>query len=126
MTHEDIAEKLLTPLWRGIDAGYKQKYSLTIWQQFEENIKSSAYTSDAAKFLSGITQRMGVTIYSEHLDDVTGIINAGEDRALLKMMRDDTTLLVLLVRVANEERREDLKQKKEAKQRGEQRPVMVA
>lgn len=35
------------------------------------------------------------------------ILNSGQDRELLKLMRDETTLLVLMVRVRNEERREE-------------------
>jgi hypothetical protein len=37
---------------------------------------------------------------------VERILNSGQDRQLLKLLRDETTLLVLMVRVANQERRE--------------------
>ena len=37
---------------------------------------------------------------------VEAILNGGNDRALLKLLREETTLLVLMVRVANQERRE--------------------
>jgi hypothetical protein len=57
--------------------------------------------------------RLGIVI-TVGLDSVAGIINSGNDRELLKMLREDTTLLVLLVRVANEERKEEWKKKKEA------------
>lgn len=33
------------------------------------------------------------------------ILNSGNDKALLKMFRDETTLIVLMVRVRNEERK---------------------
>lgn len=105
MTHEEIADNLLTPLWQGIDAGYKKRYALNIWQQFEDNIRSAAYTARASDFLSRIKMRLGITIYSEDVEKIAGVIVAGEDRSLLRMLREDTTLLVLLVRVANEARR---------------------
>jgi hypothetical protein len=35
------------------------------------------------------------------------ILNAGHDRELLKLMRDETTLVVLMVRIANQERQEE-------------------
>jgi hypothetical protein len=34
-------------------------------------------------------------------------LNGGGDRALLKLLREETTLLVLMVRVANQERKEE-------------------
>lgn len=39
--------------------------------------------------------------------EVEHIANAGNDRAILKLLRDETTLLVLMVRVANQERRDE-------------------
>lgn len=114
MTHEEIAENLLTPLWQGIDAGYKAKYSLTIWQQFEDNIRSAAYTSSAADFLSRIKTRMGIVIRGDDVAKITSIITAGEDRALLKMLREHSSLLVVLVRAANEERRAEWQKQMDA------------
>ena len=112
MTHDEVAEGLLTPLWRGVPADYKAKYARNIWAQFENNIRSAAYTARAPEFLSKVAQRLGITLVSG-IESVTGIINAGHDRELLKMLRDDTTLLVLMVRAANEERKEDWKRKQE-------------
>lgn len=34
------------------------------------------------------------------------ILNSGNDKMLLKLFRDETTLIVLMVRVRNQERRE--------------------
>jgi len=34
------------------------------------------------------------------------LLNGGNDKALLKLFRDETTLIVLMVRVRNQERRE--------------------
>lgn len=115
MTHEEIADGLLTPLWRGIPSEYKKKYAKNIWEQFQNNIRSAAYTARAPEFLSKITQRLGI-VFGAEIESVTGIINAGHDRELLKMLREDTTLLVLLVRVANEERKEAYKKRQEAKE----------
>jgi len=39
--------------------------------------------------------------------EVERIANSGNDRALLKLLRDETTLLVLMVRVANQEKRDE-------------------
>lgn len=39
----------------------------------------------------------------ERVDEV---LNAGKDRELLKLLRDETTVLVLMVRLRNQERKE--------------------
>lgn len=38
------------------------------------------------------------------------ILNSGNDRALLKIIREETELLVLMVRVANQERRAEFEE----------------
>lgn len=116
MTHEEVARQLLTPLWRGISNDYKAKYARNIWEQFENAIRSAAYTARAADFLSRITTRLGSTIHSTDVQAVSETIGDGQDRALLKMLREDTTLLVLLVRADNEGRKEKFRKAKEAHQ----------
>jgi hypothetical protein len=114
MTDEEVASNLLTPLWRGISVDYKGKYARNIWQQFEDNIRSAAYTARASEFLSKVVARLGITIAADDVKQVSELVGSGQDRALLKMLRDDTTLLVLLVRADNEERKEKFKKAKEA------------
>lgn len=109
MTHEEVANGLLTPIWRGIPADYKKKYARNIWEQVENNIRSAAYTARVSEFLSKITQRLGITFAADDAKAVSEIVGGGHDRELLKMLRDDTTLLVLLVRADNEERKEQWK-----------------
>lgn len=111
MIHEDVATKLLIPLWQGIPREYKTRYAKNIWEQFQNNIRSSAYTAHPAQFLSKITQRLGISLTESGARSVSEFISASPERELLKMLREDTTLLVLLVRVANEERREEWKAK---------------
>jgi hypothetical protein len=97
---------LLLPIWRGIDPSYKSKYRSSIWQQFEDNIRSAAYTNSLAKWLSVMTQRLNITIQARDVMSVTQVSSAGMDSALLQMLRNDTTLLVLYVRKINEEKKE--------------------
>jgi hypothetical protein len=40
---------------------------------------------------------------------VEQIANSGNDRAILKLLRDETTLIVLMVRVANQEKSDEWK-----------------
>ncbi len=111
MTHDELAAGLLAPLWRGVSADYKAKYSYSIWQQFEDNIRSAAYTARLAEFLSKIVTRLGIDVLEKDVASVRKIIAGGQDKATLKMLRDDTTLLVLIVRADNERRKESFKKR---------------
>ena len=106
MEDERLVRDLLTPLWQGVSPDYKRQYARTIWNQFEDNIRSAAYTAQLSKFLEKITLRLHIAIRQEQVGGVAAVINGGEDRETLKMLREEAALLVLLVRVANEERRE--------------------
>lgn len=110
MTPEhDRAAELLAIIWRGIPSDYKARYRMSIWQQFEDNIRSAAYTSSLGRFVNTLCQKLQANIGRNAGDRETAqtILNSGDDRTLLKLMRDETTLLVLIVRVANQERREE-------------------
>lgn len=112
--HQRIADDLLTPLWRGISDGYKKKYARNIWVQFEDAIRSSAYTSDLAKFLDAICQRSGIEVRSDATAGIRDFMALADSRATLRALRDDATLLVLLVRVGNDQRKqESIRQRKE-------------
>lgn len=100
---------LLLPIWRGIDPSYKSKYRSSIWQQFEDNIRSAAYTNSLAKWLSAMTQKLNITIQARDVMSVTQVAKGGIDGVLLQMLRNDTTLLVLYVRQVNEEKKEQFK-----------------
>lgn len=100
-----IAEDLLAPMWRGIDREYKAKYLRKIWQQFEDNVRSAAYTASLNRFVQRLTTRLGVSIASDDAQRVTEFLRSADERKTLKALREEATYLVLVVRVANEERR---------------------
>jgi hypothetical protein len=101
---ERVADDLVAPLWRGISSDYKHKYSYTIWQQFEDNIRSAAYTARLSLFLSKITTRLDIALAERDVERVRDVINSGQDRETLRMLREDTALLVLMVRVQSAEK----------------------
>jgi len=101
----DQAKQLLVPIWRGIPASYKSHYRRTIWQQFEDQLRSAAYTSSLSRFLSSICSRLGVVLTTEVLGEVLLIVDGQRDRALLKLFRDESTTCTLLVRLENETRK---------------------
>ncbi len=102
---ETIARDLLVPLWKGISGEYKQKYSTSIWTQFENNIRSAAYTSSLSKFLNDICAKLGIEIKKDDVARVSKMLESRSDKEILRTLRDETTTLVLLVRVENEEKR---------------------
>jgi hypothetical protein len=112
MTAEQIRDDLLYPCWRGIADGYKQKYARNIWPQFEDNIRSAAYTSSLAKFLESLVRKLNIEFRAEDVPRINQIFAAGEDRNILAMLRNETTMLVLLVRLKNDERRERIETEK--------------
>ena len=98
------AQHLLVPIWRGIPSSYKRHYRRTIWQQFEDNLRSAAYTSSLSKMLSTLCARLGVEVHRETVASVMAIIQSGLDTPLRKMLRDEAVTCVLLVRLEHEQR----------------------
>lgn len=107
MTHEEIADKLLLPIWQCVDNEYKRKYARNIWNQFEDAIRSSAYTSNLSIFLTNIQQRLQVSIDKQCVAPITFVIQSGMDDVILEDLREETTYLVLLVRLKNETKKQD-------------------
>lgn len=110
---EEKATDLLEIIWRGIGREYKSRYRQTIWQQFENTVRASAYTNNLGKFVNSLCLKLDAQIQSKDTSKAEEILNSGSDRALLKLYRDETTLLVLMVRVRNQERREAWEAKQE-------------
>ena len=107
MTEREIADGLLWPIWRGIPDAYKVKYARSIWDQFESNIRSAAYTSSPANFLEAICRKMNSSIRTEDMASMVAALES-EPVALLMALRDQTTLLVVHCRLKNQERKEQM------------------
>ena len=59
--------------------------------------------------------RLGIDVAAKELAGVKSVIGSGEDRDVLGRLRNDTTYLVLLVRLRNEERKETIATEKAAR-----------
>jgi hypothetical protein len=103
LTQELVASKLLFPLWTGIDPNYKDHYRTEVWQHFENNIRVSAYTSKLNIFLAKFMRLMSVEIMAKFTKDVNEIMDSGQDKIILRWLRDETTYLVLQVRMMRQE-----------------------
>ena len=107
---------LLEIVWHAIPLSYKRHYAREIWRQFQEEVESNAYTSDLGKFANSLCSRFNAYVASNaEATTLAEILETNEDKALLKLLREDTLLLVNAVRVANQERKEEL----EAERKGE-------
>jgi len=106
---EEKAVNLLETIWRGIPADYKSRYRMTIWQQFEDQIRSAAYTDNLGKFVSSLCYKLNATVgrnQSEREQAMSVLASTAEARPMLKLMREQTSLLVLMVRMRVQASRE--------------------
>jgi DNA-binding MarR family transcriptional regulator len=55
--------------------------------------------------ISSLCSRLGVEMRSDAVAQVTQVVRSGEDRDLLKILRDEATTCVLMVRLENEQRK---------------------
>ena len=101
------AATLLQAIWRGIPRSFKERYRRTIWEQFENEIVSAAYTNNLGRFVNSLCGRLDASIGTtvEERDECERILNSGQDRPLLSLLRQETALIVLMIRVVAQERR---------------------
>lgn len=119
--HQQAAD-LLGLIWKGTPADYKSRYRRTIWQQFEDQVRSAAYTSNVGKFLSSLCLKLGAELgtNAEDRERASAVLAGIDGRDLLRTLREETTLIVLMVRVANQERQEAVKARMAEEQRIEE------
>lgn len=123
MEIQEIAERLLWPIWRGMPDGYKKKYARTVWAQFEDQVRSSAYTSSLPRFVENICRRLQVDwANASDAASAAGFIEMPptEARDVLNTLRSEATAAVLLVRLKNELRKADYQAKQETRRKEEE------
>lgn len=95
-------------LWRGIDPDYKRKYARVIWDQFQARLRDEALTTNRlSKYVNQIQLKFPTMSWGDQqeLAEEDKILSAGTDRELLRAFREDTALIVVKVRLRNEERK---------------------
>lgn len=111
MDNYERAKAILGPIWRGIPSDYKTKYALNIWTQFENQVRSAAHTTSLQRFISAICSKLQVSINDRDLSPFAAAVQAGDDKTVLRLFRDEATFAVLLVREENDARRERWKER---------------
>lgn len=111
LTQEKVAENLLWGLWRSILEDYKTMYPRQIWEHFENAIRSASYTDSLKIFLTNFQRKIPVDIQAKYQKDILSIVQSGQDEKVLNWLRAETTYLAMLVRLKNQERKEELNQR---------------
>lgn len=106
VTQEEVADKLLWGLWRSITEDYKTSYPREIWNHFENAIRSASYTGSLKVFLTNFQRRIPTEIQAQYNKDILSIVQSGQDSQILTWLRSETTYLTMLVRLANQSRKE--------------------
>lgn len=106
MTQDQVAEQLLWPLWRSVTDDYKSRYKRDVWDHFENAVRSAAYTGSLRTYLSNFQGRIPCEIQAQYMRDIIMIVESGCDDDILNWLRDETTYIVMLVRIRNQERKE--------------------
>ena len=106
MTTEETVIAALYAVWRGVDFEYKKQYRTKIWRMFNSALRAAAKTSgkDTKKFISKLMRKMQ-SIPDKDLAHIKALI-ALDAREVLRMVRQESEYLVVMVRLMNEEQKE--------------------
>jgi hypothetical protein len=110
LTQEEVSDMLLWGLWRSIHEDYKMKYPRDIWGHFENAIKSASYTSNLKGFLSLFQRRIPLDLQAQYVKDIKKVIDNNQDDEILTWLRTESTYMMMLVRLRNQQRKDDFKE----------------
>lgn len=113
ITQEQVAEKLLWPLWRCITEDYKSRYKRDVWEHYENAIRSAAYTGKLRTYLANFQKRIPCALQAQYTKDILSIVESNCDEQILDWLRSETTYLVMLVRLQNQNRKEAYEESKD-------------
>ncbi len=103
MTVEQDREKtvdILQAIWNSVDwQSFPQSLRVKVYDLFASRIKSAALTSSLPIFVETLCKKMGVRSISN--EKIVDVIKDKKNNALLKLFREETALLVLMMRERN-------------------------
>lgn len=79
--------------WRSLSPSVRKRY----YDVLVQAVKSAAMTSSLGKFLDSLCTRLDITVLKQD-KAILDIIGLKQDRAILKMLREETMLLVVMMR----------------------------
>lgn len=107
MDQQTIAIDLVYPLFRSLSEEYKVRYVRNIWEQFENAIRSAAYTGKLTAFLENITKILPIEVQAQYINSVMSVIQSGDDEHVLNTLREETTYIVMMARIENKTRKDN-------------------
>lgn len=113
---QQMALDLVLILHRSMDWEVWRPKILKYWSVLQEAVAASAYTNNLAAWLNSVCSQMSITTPGATADDrarLEAILNAGEDRAVLRCLRTETQFIVVSARVATEARRAEYRARQE-------------
>ena len=116
---DDVADEFLYAFWRCMSDDYKERYKRNIWEQFENGVRSAAYTSRLTEFLTKIKKMLPIELQLQYMKAINKIVNSGCDKQVLNWIRNETAYLVMRVRIRNEERNDAYKERTKKRKEGE-------
>jgi hypothetical protein len=96
-------------MWRGLSQEYKSNYRSNIWGQFTNNIRTAARTDSLGEWYAKACQKLPITIRMTDSVSVERVLTSDDEEAILHQLRKKTDLLVVMLQVVNEERKEQWK-----------------
>lgn len=105
INQEIIANSLLWPLWRCVADDYKDKYKKDVWEHFENAVKSASYTGNMKVFLGNFQKRIPVDLHPEYTTEILMVIESNHDEQILNWLRTESTYMVMIVRLKNQDRK---------------------
>lgn len=105
MTHEEIAEKLLYPIWRSITDEFKDRYKADAWNIYENFIKTAACNPTLSLFYDKLKRLLPIDVKIKYEKELLSALSSNKDEEVLNLLRTETGYLVLLTRALNNERK---------------------
>ena len=122
------AAALLGCVWRATDPKNYRVKPYEIWSYFENNARSAAMSSATlSAFYEKLRARMGSEVPGGELAEALAALlalNESEARDVLRVLRKETSVAILLLRLGQEERKEARDKKKPAKVEPVSQPVI--
>jgi|AntAceMinimDraft_5_1070358.scaffolds.fasta_scaffold51019_2 hypothetical protein len=108
LTQDQVAEKLLFPLFRCLDESFKKRYVRDIWEQFLNGMRSACYTDSLKVFVDKITKRLPITLQMQYAESIAEVLRSGQDEEILTWLREEATYMMLACRLLNQDRKQTL------------------